>query len=314
MCSAAAALVLIFAGIAAGQLGGGSIVGSVTDPSGAAIAGAKVTAINRATNDHRQASSNAQGYFEFPLLPGGDYHLEIEKEGFRRSNTENFALASGTQPKFSIQLEVGTISQTVDVVGTAPLVNSTTADVGVVMNESKVESLPLNGRNFQQLIGLQPGANASPSNGVSGRGGIVFNGSTALGNNMLLDGVDMSFGESNGVAGASQVNYIVNTISLDAIQEFKSTSSSFGAEYGRATGGVVNVTTRSGSNQFHGDLFEFFRNDKLDANDFFSNRSGLPKSPLRWNQYGGNIGGLLKRTRSSSFSTTKAPRWSSSYR
>src|SRR5579883_3486146 len=271
-CGAVVALTLLFCGTAAGQLGGGSITGSVTDPSGGAIGGAKVTAINRGTNDHRQATSNAQGYFEFPLLPAGDYQLEIEKEGFRRSTTEPFALSSGTQPRFNIQLEVGAMTQTVDVVGSAPLVNSTTADLGVVMNESKVESLPLNGRNFQQLIGLQPGANASPSNGVAGRGGLVFNGSTALGNNMLLDGVDMSFGESNGVAGASQVNYIVNTISLDAIQEFKSTSSAFGAEYGRATGGVVNVTTKSGSNQFHGDLFEFFRNDKLDANDFFSNR------------------------------------------
>jgi len=295
LCGAVAVLAFVFAGMAAGQIGGGSITGSVTDASGGAIGGAKVTATNRGTNDHRETTSNPQGYFEFPLLPAGEYQLAIEKQGFRRSTTEPFALASGTQPRFNIQLEVGAMTQSVEVVGTAPLVNSTTADVGVVMNESKVESLPLNGRNFQQLIGLQPGANASPSNGVSGRGGIVFNGSTALGNNMLLDGVDMSFGESNGVAGASQVNYIVNTISLDAIQEFKSTSSSFGAEYGRATGGVVNVTTRTGTNQFHGDLFEFFRNDKLDANDFFSNRSGLAKSPLRWNQYGGNIGGPIKK-------------------
>lgn len=140
-----------------GQIGGGSITGSVIDASSAAVVGAKVTAINSGTNDRHETTTNNQGYFDFPLLSAGTYHLEVEKEGFRRANTADFVLSAGTQPRFDLTLEVGAVTQSINIVGAAPLVNATTADLGVVMDESKVESLPLNGRNFQQLIGLQAG-------------------------------------------------------------------------------------------------------------------------------------------------------------
>jgi hypothetical protein len=195
------------------------------------------------------------------------------------------------------------------------MVNATTTDLGVVMTTREVEALPLNGRDFQQLVGLQPGAQASPVTAVGQRGGMEFNGASAWGNSLLMDGVDMTFGENpssasdkaagteiGGAAGSAGSNglgrgSLINTISVEAIQEFKTTSSAFSAEYGRATGGVLNIITKSGTNQVHGTLFEFFRNDKLDANTFFSNFNGFPKPPLRWNQYGANLGGPIKRDR-----------------
>ncbi len=281
------------------QIGGGSVIGTVTDPGGATVSGARITAIQTQTGVRRETVSNEEGYFEFPLLPAAKYRLEAEKSGFKRSSTAAFDLNSGTRPRFDLRVELGQVSESVEVVASAPLVNATTTDLGIVMTNTKVESLPLNGRNFQQLVGLQAGVVNTPSSAAGARNGIEFNGSSALGNNLLLDGVDMSFGEVNGSAsdasaGAGQGS-LINTVSVEAIEEFKATGSAFSAEYGRAIGGVLNITTKSGTNNFHGSLFEFFRNDKLDANSFFSNRSGLSRPPLRWNQFGGNLGGPIKK-------------------
>lgn len=259
------------------QIGGGSVVGNIADPGGAGVPGAKITAVQSETGVRHETTSNDLGYYEFPLLPVGSYRLDAEKQGFKRSSTGSFTLNAGTRPRFDLRLELGQVSESIEVVATAPLVNATTTDLGVVISQSKVDSLPLNGRNFQQLVGLQAGVVNSPSSSVGGRGGIEFNGSPAFGNNLLMDGVDMSFGENNGAgdtaAGTGGAGALINTISVEAIEEFKATGSAFSAEYGRATGGVLNVTTKSGTNQFHGTVYEFFRNDKLDANSFFSNRS-----------------------------------------
>ena len=285
----------------AAQITGGAILGVVKDTTDSVIPGATVTATNVATNQSSVTQSNADGYYEFPLLPAGRYRVEIELEGFQKTRSAEFDLNSGVRQRFDMTLTTGQVSEAVDVVAQAPLVNATTTSLGVVMDQAKVEALPLNGRNFQQLVGLQAGVVNSPSSSTGGRGGIEFNGSPALGNNLMLDGVDMSFGESNGSAsdtsaGASSGS-LINTVSVEAIAEFKATGSAFSAEYGRATGGVLNVTTKSGTNRFHGTAFEFFRNDALDANSFFSNRSGLAKPPLRWNQFGGNFGGPIARDR-----------------
>jgi hypothetical protein len=309
----AAVLTLLLVSEALSQISGGSIVGSVLDSSGAAILGAKVAATNVATNEVSRTVTNDAGYFEFPILPAGRYVLEAENPGFERAKTAEFALNSGTRPRFDLKMVVGQATESVQVVDAAPLVNATTADLSVVIDQSKVEALPLNGRDFQQLVGLQPGVYANPDTNNGQRGGIEFNGASAYGNNLLMDGVDMSFGEvsatpsdkaagteANATVGRIAGNSIgrgslINTISVEAIQEFKATGSAFSAEYGRATGGVINVTTKSGTNQFHGTLFDFFRNDKLDANSFFSNRAGFVKPPLRWNQFGANLGGPIRR-------------------
>jgi hypothetical protein len=307
----ASALVLVHS--VSAQIGGGSIVGSVVDNSDAAIVGASVTATNVATNEVARTVTNNVGYFEFPILPAGRYVLETQAQGFERAKTSEFSLNSGTRPRFDLKMVVGQVTESIEVQAIAPIVNATTADLGIVVDQAKVEGLPLNGRDFQQLVGLQAGVYSNPDTFNGQRGGIEFNGASAYGNNLLMDGVDMSFGENSGgandksagtevgrAAGNATGNGIgrgslINTISVEAIQEFKATGSAFSAEYGRATGGVLNVTTKSGTNQFHGTLFEFFRNDKLDANAFFSNRASLAKPPLRWNQFGANLGGPIRR-------------------
>lgn len=289
---------LLLAGLAGAQIGGGSIVGMVRDPSAAPVPGVRVVAHNQDTNEERSVTTNSEGYYEFPLLAAGPYRIRAEAQGFNVVQGEVFTLSTGTRPRIDLALTVGAVSEKIDVSATAPQINTTTTDLGVVMSRTRADELPLNGRNFQELVSLQAGVVSSPSSGAGGRGGISFHGSTALGTNMMLDGVDMSFGEVNGAASfqsAGGGGTLINTVSVEAIQEFKSTASASSAEYGRAGGGVLNITTRSGSNDWHGTLFEFFRNDKLNANDFFSNKNKLGKSPLRWNQFGGNLAGPIRR-------------------
>jgi hypothetical protein len=295
-----ATLTLLSALILQAQIGGGSIVGVAKDPSGAPVVGVKILAHNQETNEERAVTTNAEGYYEFPLLPTGHYRLEAEATGFDKLRGEIFELSAGTRPRIDLELKVGSVNQTIDVAATAPLVNTTTTDLGVVMTRERVDELPLNGRNFEDLVSLQAGVIDGAGNSAGARGGISFHGSASLGTNLLLDGVDMSFGEVNGTAGfksAGGGSTLINTVSVEAVEQFKSTASASSAEFGRAGGGVLNVVTRSGSNTFHGTLFEFFRNDQLNANDFFSNKNGQVRPPLRWNQYGANLGGPIRRDR-----------------
>ncbi len=278
------------------QIGGGSIIGFITDASKAIVPGATVKATEVDMNVTTTAPTGDNGYYEFPLLPAGRYFVEASKEGFRPTRSATFTLSTSTEPRVDLAMEVGSTSSAVEVTAQAPLVNAASSDLGQVVGSDKVETLPLNGRNWQQLVGLQAGGVASPANAIGTRGGMSFNGSPGYGNQLLLDGVDMSFGEVSsaptfqaGGAGTS----LIGGVSLAAISEVKVNSSSFSAEYGSAAGGVVNITAKSGTNKFHGELFEFFRNDKLDAVDFFSNKAGLHKPPLRWNQFGGNLGGPI---------------------
>jgi Carboxypeptidase regulatory-like domain/TonB-dependent Receptor Plug Domain len=282
------------------QIGGGSIIGFVTDATKAAVPGAAVKATNVDSNVTMATVTSSSGYFEFPLLPAGKYFVEADKDGFRTARSATFTLSTGTQPRLDLTMEVAGTASSVEVTAQAPLVNAATTDLGQVVGSGKVEALPLNGRNWQQLVNLQPGASGTPSNSVGARGGMSFNGSPGYGNQLLLDGVDMSFGEissapTDQAAGAG--TSLIGGVSVAAIAEVKVNSSSFSAEYGSATGGVVNLTTKAGTNQFHGELFEFFRNDKLDATDFFTNKAGLKKPPLRWNQFGGNLGGPIKKNK-----------------
>lgn len=291
--TARAGLLLLFAVPLWSQIAGGSFTGVVTDASGAAIADAHVEARNVATNRIEITTTTAQGLYTFPLLPAGRYVISVENRGFQRATTGELQLNSGNRSKIDVMLQLGELSQSVQVAAEVPLVNATSQSLGTVIDSQKVQDLPLNGRSFTQLLVLQPGV--STSGGNANRGGVELNGSSGLGNNWLMDGVDMSFGENNGVGigGVGGSGTVINSISVEALEEFKVTTNAFSAEYGRATGGVVNLTTKSGTNRFHGTLLYFLRNDKLDATNFFSNRSGLGKPPLRHNQYGGNFGGPI---------------------
>lgn len=296
-------LSLFFAAqMASAQVGGGSIVGNVVDANQAVIANATVTVTNVGTNEIRIATTNDEGYYEFPLLPAGRYVLEVQAANFEPKRSEAFDLNTGTRPRLDFTLGVAGANERVTVTDTGQLVNATNTELGVVIERQKIDALPLNGRDFQQLVGLQAGAQNAPAGAIGGRGGIEFNGGYAYGNNILLDGVDASFGENNATgsdagAGAPGGGTLINTVSVDAIQEFKTTSSAFSAEYGRATGGVLNVTTKSGTNDFRGTLLYFLRNDVFDANTFDNNRVGIAKPALRFNQFGGNLGGPLSLPR-----------------
>jgi hypothetical protein len=287
------ALVLAGAGIALAQIGGGSIVGVAKDATGAAVAGVRVAAPHQETNEQRSATTNSEGYYEFPPLAPGKYRILVEATGFDKLQTDIFHLDAGTRPRIDRNLRAGSLSETIEVTGAAPLVNATTTKLGVVMPRAASTSFRSTAAIFRIWWSLGRSSKCARQQRRLARRHLVqrFYGGT----NVLLDGVDMSGTASFQSAGGP--NTLVNTVSVAAVEHFKSTASAYSAEYGRAGGGVLNVTTRSGSNRFHGTLFEFFWNDVLNANDFFSNKNALGNTPLRWNQYGGNLGGPVKRDR-----------------
>lgn len=283
-----------------GQTGGGSIVGFVIDQSQAPIPGVEVKATNLGTGVISTTVTDPSGYYEFPLLPEGSYTVKATQTGFSPTVSASFTLSTGTRPRVDLTLQVAGTTSRVEVTARAPLLNATTTDLGNVVGSNMVTELPLDGRNWQSFVGLEAGGVAKPSSATGNRGGMQFNGSPAYGNELLLDGVDMTFGEISSApidqAGGAGTSLIGGT-PISAIAEVKISSSSYSAEYGDALGGVVNITTKSGTNQYHGEVFEFDRNDKLDANSFFSNLSNLPKPALRWNQFGGDVGGPIKKNK-----------------
>lgn len=270
----------------------GTILGTVTDPSGALITAAKVTATNLATNESRNSTTNETGYFEIPLLPPGQYNVSFEASGFKREQQNAITLLTGERVRLNSTLQVGAVSEVVEVTAGTPLVKTDSTELGVVIDNKKIVDMPLNGRNFIQLIGLQPGVISG--GGLGGRPGIQYGGLSVWSSTYSLDGTDASFIETSTPGDASGTS-LINTISVENIQEFKVSTSSFSAETGRASAAAVNIISKSGTNQFHGTLFHFLRNEKLDARNFFL--TNQPRPPLRHNQSGGNVGGPVKRDR-----------------
>lgn len=275
----------------------GTIYGIVSDSTQAAIAGAKVTVVNTNTNYTREMQTQGDGSFRFPSLPLGVYRVTAEQAGFNTFTQEGMTLQVDQQLRVDMTLRVGNVSEKLEVTGEAPLVNATNAETSEVIDRQRVEMLPLNGRNFVQLLqlttGTTPGATGDTQNNLvinQFRGSTAFtaNGMPTRYNNFVLDGVDNN--ESAWNSGG-----IVLMPVIDAIQEFKVSTGNFSSEFGRAAGGVVSVQTRSGTNEFHGNVFEFFRNSALDANDFFNNANGRARPPFRQNQFGGTIGGPIRK-------------------
>lgn len=277
----------------------GTIYGTVADPSQAAIAGAKVIVVNTNTNYTRDMLTQTDGSFRFPSLPLGGYRVTVEQAGFNTFTQEGMTLQVDQQLRVNVTLRVGNVSEKLEVTAEAPLVNATNAETSEVIDRRRVEMLPLNGRNFVQLLqlttGTTPGATGDSQNNLvinQFRGSTAFtaNGMPTRYNNFVLDGVDNN--ESAWNSGG-----IVLMPVIDAIQEFKVSTGNFSSEFGRAAGGVVSVQTRSGTNEYHGNLFEFFRNSALDANDFFNNANGQKRPPFRQNQFGGTFGGPIRKNK-----------------
>ena len=291
-------ILFLLSAIGFAQESGSGIEGTITDASGAVLPNVEVVARNTATNLSSTAKTNSTGFFSFPNLPAGSYTVMARVEGYQPSTTKAFTILSGQRSRIDLTLQVSGVNTTIDVsASSTQLINTTSNDLGTSVEPVKIQNLPLNQRNFFSLIALQPGVNASSNTGQTGRGGFEVNGAPGLSNNIVMDGIDATFGEDNG-AGPGSGAYI-NTIGVGAIEEFRTTSSVPPAEFGRAAGGILAITTKSGANAFHGSVFEFFRNDILDANTWANKHQAktVPIPKLRYNEFGGNLGGPILRDR-----------------
>src|SRR3954469_24541209 len=275
----------------------GTILGTVQDSSGAAVPGASVTIVNSETRLTRSVISDSTGEYNVPSLPPGMYNLSGEMKGFKKVSIAAVRLNVDQKARVDLKLDVGDITESVQVQAAIPLVQTDSSELGATVNETQVKELPLNGRDFVQLTRLIPGVSrgvpGSNNDGASNEGWrasstFVANGMRTRDNNFLLDGVDNN--ELN-------LNTVIIFPSVDAIEEFKVQTSTYSAEFGRANGGVVNLQIKSGTNQFHGSGFEFLRNDKFDANDLFNNKFGRAKPAFRQNQFSGTLGGPIRHDR-----------------
>jgi hypothetical protein len=266
----------------------------VRDPKGAAVPNAEVTVTEETTAATRTVKTNDEGFYSIPSLPVGRYSVSASPTGFKKTINSGVELHIGDKLNVDLTLEVGTVGETVTVTGEASLVQTRSADVSSLVTQKQVTELPLNGRNYAQLVTLVPGispvtqAGAGGAFGTAGTGldshvDMSVNGNGSNANMWTVDGV-------NNMDVGSNATLLVFP-SIDSIQEFRVERNSFSAEYGQAQGAVINLITKGGGNQYHGGLFEFFRNDKLNATDFFNNRAGQPKPELRYNNFGFNFSG-----------------------
>ena len=289
----AAALVLV-AIPAFAQLPTVTILGSVKDPSGASIPGATVTVANTDTGLTRTAMTEQDGSYRFPALPPGHYQVKAQATGFTTQTQTGFDIEVTQQPVINFTMRVGATAQQVTVTSETPQVDTQDSTLGGAVNEQQMSELPLNGRNYLSLTLYQPGVNQDRNQNAS-HGSISFsvNGATPRSNNFTLDGAILQNGFGrNPVAGTSG-----NALGLDGIKEFKMVTGTYQSEYGLAMGSEIVAVSKGGTNQFHGDAFEYLRNSALDANDFFANRAGVPIAPFQKNQYGGSFGGPIKKNK-----------------
>ncbi len=270
-----------------------SLNGTVTDPSGATVSGAKVTVRDADTGFIRQTATTAAGLYSLTELPVGVYELTVEQAGFKSAVRSNIRLTVGTVSTLNIQLEIGTASQRVDVSAEASIVETSRTETSTAISNRQIQELPINGRNFLDFTLLSPGVVRDPTR----TGDISFGGQRGTSNSLLIDGSDANntfYGQATGRTGTGRNPY---SFSEDAVQEFQVNTNGYAPEIGRAGGGVINTITKSGTNSIHGDVFEFFRDKALNANSWDNNALGRPKRAYHYNQFGGNIGGPIIRNK-----------------
>src|SRR6266436_5121192 len=299
----ALAALLCTANPAWGQDVTASITGTVSDPSGAAVVGATVTAKSVERGITYTAVTNDSGIYRIAQLPVGSYELKVEKTGFSSAAYPAFVLTLNQVARIDVPLKVGQVTQIVEVTGAAPVLKTEATQVDTIINSATNDNLPLASRNYVQLTLLAPGSvSTDPSsfnngNNTGGYGGRpLINGNREQANYFLLDGMD-----NNQVSD----NLLGYTPAPDAIEEFNLITNNASAEFGNFMGGIVNATIKSGTNSYHGDVWEFFRNDKLNANswsnNFHTDSSGawapLAKDKLRWNMFGGTLGGPVLKNK-----------------
>src|ERR1700676_3970724 len=290
----------------------GTILGTVTGSSGAAVPGGSVTIRNIDTGLVRTVVTSDDGSYTAPELPLGNYTISIEKAGFKTGKVTAVKVEVNSELRADVALQPGELAQTVEVIGEElPMVESTSNTLGGIVEGKTAEILPVNGRDYQKLILLVPGAASAPdgiTDSPGSYGTVSVNGARGRSNNYLLDGTDMNDGYRNdpainegGVFGTP-----ATILPIEAIAEIR-VASNFEAEYGRSAGAAINIVTKSGTNSFHGTGFDFFRNNALDARNFF-NQVGSPQNPFHNNQFGGAIGGPIRKDKTFFFIDYEAMR------
>src|SRR5262245_6957684 len=277
----------------------GIVKGVVKDATGAVLPGAQVTLTNKATQRALQTLTNETGSYTFSFLPPGDYSVAVELQGFRKLTLESITVNVAQTVVFDATLEVGEISSELTVTADAVTVQTTTSDLGHVVDNMMVTAVPLSSRNFTQVLGMQSGVVSEvPNAGNIGRNSVNIsaNGARPFENSVTFNGLLADNVVSQGFDDAPDKPGIPIP-APDAIMEFKVQTGLYDAEYGRQGGANVNLVTKSGTNQIHGTLYEFLRNDALNANDFFRNATNQPRGVLKQNQYGGTIGGPIQKDR-----------------
>jgi hypothetical protein len=278
---------------AAAQAVSGTILGSVKDATGAVVPGATVTLVNSGTGYSRTIVTNAQGEYVAPSLPTGTYTVTGELTGFKKVSLANVVLGVDQHVRIDVTLQLGAMSEVVEIQAETPLLQTSSSDLGTTVVEEQIKQLPLNGRNFVSLTRTVPGilrgttgANIDGAGSLAWRASASFsaNGQRTRDNNYMLDGVDNN---------ETWLQTVVIFPSPDALEEFKLQTSTYSAEFGKSLGGVVNLQIKSGTNQFHGSVFEFLRNSAFDANNFFLNAANKPKPDFSQHQFGGTIGGPI---------------------
>jgi hypothetical protein len=271
----------------------GTILGTVTDASGAVISGATVTLTHTGTGLVRTVATDAAGEYTAPSLPTGRYTVSAELSGFRTVTVSNIDVGVDQRVRIDVHLEIGVVTEAVTITGSSPLVQTSSSELGTTIGEEQIETLPLNGRNFVSLTRTVPGVlRGIPGSNIDGAGSLAWRASAAFSangqrprdNNYMLDGVDNN---------ETWLQTVVIFPSVDALDEFKLQTSTYSAEFGRSLGGVVNIQLKSGANTLKGSAFEFLRNDALDANNFFNNRAGRAKPDFNQHQFGGTLGGPI---------------------
>jgi hypothetical protein len=283
-------VLLLFPNFLSAQIDTGSIVGTVTDPSGAAIAGATVELTNEATGVTRSVSTNGDGAYQFSAITPGVYSVKVSSANFESAVRTHLEIDVQSRPAADFTLKVGQSSQVVEVTSATPVLMTESADVGGVLQAQQINDLPLNGRRYSDLALLEAGIQRNQVN-TNNQAPDRFssNGNLETQNYFSLDGIDNNSGSTNLQESSVQVIQPPP----DALQEFRIQTRTYSAEFGTSAGAVINASVKSGTNQYHGDVWEFLRNSSLDANSYFNNLNGVPRGHFTQNQYGATIGGPI---------------------
>jgi hypothetical protein len=293
---------ICFSAPARGQVAGGTLSGTITDPSDKYVPQAQVSIRNVATGITTTLTTNSDGFYIAANLLPGDYQVTISATGFDTETKSGIRISVGAQQVFDLVLRIGTVSHKVEVSTDAPAIQTTSSEISATVNATTVRELPLNGRSWTDLAALQPGVSniqTQPSFSTGADRGnrgfgqqLTISGARPQQNNYRLDGVSL-----NDYANGAPGSVLGGNLGVDAIQEFSVLTSNYSAEYGKTSGGVVNAITRSGTNRFHGSVYEFLRNSALDARNYFEAPPPTPKASFKRNQFGGAIGGPIIKNR-----------------